>query len=67
MPYLLIVPVVAMTALLWLLGRLTAPAWRALLPGRGRGRAVAAALALIVLTTGAVSASARAGWCRGRA
>ena len=61
MPYLLMVPVVAMTALLWLLGRLTAPAWRALLPGRGRGRAVAAALALIVLTTGAVSASARAG------
>ena len=56
-----------MTALLWLLGRLTAPAWRALLPGRGRGRAVAAALALIVLTTGAVSAAPRAGWRRGRA
>ena len=33
MPYLLMLPVVAMTALLWLLGRLTAPAWRALLPG----------------------------------
>ena len=37
MPYLLIVPVVAMTALLWLLGRMTAPAWRALLPGRRPG------------------------------
>ena len=61
MPYLLIVPVVAMTALLWLLGRMTAPAWRALLPAGGRARAVAAAIALVVLTTGAVSASARAG------
>ena len=59
MPYLLLVPVVATTVLLWLLGRVTAPAWRALLPGRGHGRAVAAALALVVLTTGAVSASAR--------
>jgi hypothetical protein len=61
MPYLLILPVVAMTAVLWLLGRATAPAWRALLPGLGRGRAVATALALIVLTTGAVSAAPRAG------
>jgi hypothetical protein len=57
MPYLLLVPVVAMTALLWILGRLSAPAWRALLPGRGR--ALAAGLALAVLTTGAVSASPR--------
>ena len=61
MPYLLILPVVAMTAVLWLLGRLTAPAWRALLPGPGRGRAIAAAIALIVLTTGAVSAAPRLG------
>ena len=61
MPYLLVVPVVATTALLWLLGRVTVPASRALLPGRGRGRAVAVALALIILTTGAVSASARSG------
>jgi len=59
MPYLVVVPVVAMTAGLWILGRLTAPAWRALLPGRGR--AVAAALALAVVTTGAVSASPRGG------
>jgi hypothetical protein len=59
MPYLLMVPVVAMTACLWILGRLTAPAWRALLPGRGR--AVVAAVALAVLTTGAVSASPRVG------
>jgi hypothetical protein len=58
MPYLLLVPVVAMTALLWIVGRLAAPAWRALLPGRGR--AIAAGLALAVLTTGAVSASPRA-------
>jgi hypothetical protein len=61
MPYLVIVPVVTMTIILWLFGRLTAPAWRALLPRGGRARAVAAALALIVLTTGAVSASARPG------
>ena len=61
MPYLLLLPVAAMTAVLWLLGRLTAPAWRALLPGPGRGRAVAAALALVILTTGAVSAAPRAG------
>jgi hypothetical protein len=59
MPYLLLVPVVAMTALLWIVGRLSAPAWRALVPGRGR--AVAAGLALAVLTTGAVSASPRVG------
>ena len=59
MPYLLMVPVVAMTVCLWILGRLTAPAWRAILPGRGR--AVAAAIALAVLTTGAVSASPRVG------
>jgi hypothetical protein len=59
MPYLLMVLVVAMTVCLWILGRLTAPAWRALLPGRGR--AVAAAVALAVLTTGAVSASPRVG------
>ncbi len=57
MPYLLLVPVVAMTALLWILGRLSAPAWRALVPSRGR--AVAAGLALALLTTGAVSASPR--------
>jgi hypothetical protein len=61
MPYLLLVPVVAMTTILWLLGRLTSPAWRALFPASGRLRAAAAALALVVLTTGAVSASARPG------
>ena len=61
MPYLLIVPVVAMTVILWLLGRLAAPGWRALFSRGGRARVVAAALALIVLTTGAVSASARPG------
>ena len=58
MPYLLLLPVATMTALLWVLGRVSAPAWRALLPGRGR--ALAAALTLAVLTTGAVSASPRA-------
>lgn len=58
MPYLLLLPVVAMTAMLWALGRVSAPVWRALLPGRGR--AFATALALAVLTTGAVSASPRA-------
>jgi hypothetical protein len=58
LPYLLLVPVVAMTVGLWILGRLSAPAWRGLFPGRGR--AVAAALALAILTTGAVSASPRA-------
>ncbi|MEP6638133.1 MAG: hypothetical protein ABJC39_02190, partial [Chloroflexota bacterium] len=58
MPYLLFVPVVATTVLLWLLGRWSAPGWRALLPGRGR--AVAAALALAIVTTGAVSAAPRA-------
>ncbi len=57
MPYLLFVPVVAMTALLWVVGRLTAPYWRALMPGRNRAQAVAAGLALAVLTVGAVSAS----------
>ncbi len=55
MPYLLLLPVVAMTAALWVTGRLLAPAWRALLPGRGR--ALAAGLALALLTAGAVSAS----------
>jgi hypothetical protein len=44
-----------MTATLWVTGRLLAPGWRALLPGRGR--AVAAGLALALLTVGAVSAS----------
>jgi hypothetical protein len=59
MPYLLFVPVVAMTLSLWIAGRLTAPYWRALLPGRGEGRrrAVLAGLALAALTVGAVSAS----------
>lgn len=57
MPYLLLVPVVAMTAGLWIVGRLSAPGWRALFPGRGR--ALAAGLALAVLTAGAVSASPR--------
>ena len=57
MPYLLLVPVVAMTLLVWITGRLAAPFWRALLPGRGSGRAIAAGLALAVLTAGAVSAS----------
>ncbi len=62
MPYLLIVPVVAMTALLWLLGRLHGAR-----PGGRCCRAAAAvepsppALALVVLTAGAVSASPRAG------
>ena len=55
MPYLLFLPVVAMTATLWVTGRLMAPGWRALLPGRGR--VVAAGLALALLTAGAVSAS----------
>ena len=55
MPYLLVVPVVAMTGVLWVVGRLLAPAWRVLLPGRGR--ALAAGLALALLTAGAVSAS----------
>jgi hypothetical protein len=55
MPYLLLLPVVAMTATLWVTGRLLAPGWRALLPGRGR--AVAAGLVLALLTAGAVSAS----------
>jgi hypothetical protein len=55
MPYLLILPVVAMTLLLWLVGRLLVPAWRTLLPGRGR--ALVAGLALAILTAGAVSAS----------
>ncbi|MEO8437928.1 MAG: hypothetical protein ABI562_05675 [Chloroflexota bacterium] len=58
LPYLLLMPVVATTLLLWLVGRWSAPGWRALLPGRGR--AVAAALALAILTTGAVSAAPRA-------
>jgi hypothetical protein len=58
-PYLLLVPVVVMTAWLWILGRVSAPGWRALVPP-GRGRAVVAALALAILTTGAVSASPRA-------
>jgi hypothetical protein len=59
MPYLLFVPVVAMTVLVWIAGRLTAPYWRALLPGQREGarRAVLAGLALAVLTVGAVSAS----------
>ncbi len=55
MPYLLLLPVVAMTVSLWVIGRLLAPGWRALLPGRGR--ALAAGLALALLTAGAVSAS----------
>jgi Dolichyl-phosphate-mannose-protein mannosyltransferase len=55
MPYLLFVPVVATTLLLWIGGRLAAPYWRSLLPGRGR--AIAAGLALAVLTAGAVSAA----------
>ena len=55
MPYLLFVPVVAMTLALWVTGRLLAPAWRVLVPLRGR--ALAAALALALLTAGAVSAS----------
>ncbi len=59
MPYLLFVPVVAMTVLVWIAGRLTSPYWRAFLPGRRDGprRAVVAGLALAVLTVGAVSAS----------
>jgi hypothetical protein len=59
MPYLLFVPVVAMTVIVWIAGRLTAPYWRALLPGRqeGRRRAIAAGLLMAVLTVGAVSAS----------
>jgi hypothetical protein len=63
MPYLLFVPVVAMTVLIWIAGRLTAPYWRALFPGRGEGRrrAVVAGLALAVLTVGAVSASPNPG------
>ena len=55
MPYLLFMPVVAMTTALWVTGRLLAPAWRTLLPGRGR--ALAAGLGLALLTAGAVSAS----------
>ena len=55
MPYLLFVPVVAMTVVLWVIGRLLAPAWRVLVPVRGR--ALAAGLALALLTAGAVSAS----------
>ncbi len=55
MPYLLLLPVVAMTCLLWVAGRLLAPGWRTLLPGRGR--ALAAGLALAILAAGAVSAS----------
>jgi hypothetical protein len=55
MPYLLFVPVVAMTLALWVTGRLLAPAWRVLVPLRGR--ALAAGLALALLTAGAVSAS----------
>jgi hypothetical protein len=55
MPYLLFVPVVAMTLALWVTGRLLAPAWRVLVPIRGR--ALAAGLALALLTVGAVSAS----------
>jgi hypothetical protein len=63
MPYLLFVPVVAMTVSLWIAGRLTAPYWRALLPGRreGRRRVVVAGLAMAALTVGAVSASANPG------
>ncbi len=55
MPYLLFLPVVSMTGALWAVGRLLAPGWRTLLPGRGR--ALAAGLALALLTAGAVSAS----------
>jgi hypothetical protein len=55
MPYLLFLPVVAMTGALWVVGRLSAAGWRMLLPGRGR--ALAAGLALALLTAGAVSAS----------
>jgi hypothetical protein len=55
MPYLLFLPVVAMTGALWAVGRVLAPAWRTLLPVRGR--AVAAGLALALITAGAVSAS----------
>ena len=63
MPYLLFVPVVAMTVLVWIAGWVTAPYWRALLPGRsGSGRrAVAAGLAMAVLTVGAVSAAPNPG------
>ncbi len=59
MPYLLFVPVVAMTLMVWLAGRLAAPYWRALLPGRSlaRWRAVATGVVMVVLTAGAVSAS----------
>lgn len=57
MPYLLFVPVVAGTVLLWLTGRAVAPYWRALWPRRAGRRAVAAGVALAVLTVGAVSAS----------
>ena len=56
-PYLLLLPVVSLTVGLWILGRWSAPAWRALFPARGR--ALAAALALAMLTTAAVSASPR--------
>ena len=55
MPYLLFAPVVAMTVVLWVIGRVLAPAWRILVPVRGR--ALAAGLALALLTAGAVSAS----------
>ena len=63
MPYLLFVPVVAMTLSLWIAGRLTAPYWRALLPARGTShrRAVLAGLTLAALTVGAVSASPNPG------
>ena len=46
MPYLLFLPVIAMTALLWVTGRLPAPGWRALLPGRGRALAAGLLLAM---------------------
>ena len=57
MPYLLFVPVVAGTVLLWVTGRATAPYWRALWPGQARRRAMASGILLAVLTVGAVSAS----------
>ena len=53
MPYLLLLPVVAMTLSLWVIGRLLAPGWRTLLPGRGR--ALVAGLALATADGGAVS------------
>lgn len=57
MPYLLFVPVVAGSLLLWLTGRAAAPYWRALWPGQAVQRAIATGLALSILTVGAVSAS----------